>query len=82
MGVLLVMTTVYDASNTFIGLALMAVTAYSAMNTMLTKAAPNTVLVTGSGTLGAVVTLVLFALGGVMAAHGLSGLRASGSRTR
>ena len=76
------MTTVYDAINIFIGLALMAVTAYSAMNTMLTKAAPNTLLVTSSGTLGAVVTLALFALGGVMAAHGLSGWRAGGSRVR
>ena len=67
------MVTIYDIINVFIGFTLIGATTYAALSSLLTKIEPNTVAITSSGTVGAIVTLALFALGGVMVVHGLSG---------
>lgn len=68
------MATPYDYANLAIGLGLLAATAYAALDTLLTRLAPETVVIGGSGTVGALVTLALFVTGGIMAVHGFSGM--------
>ncbi|MFC6767453.1 hypothetical protein [Natrinema soli] len=61
----------YDALNFSIGVSLMAVTSFAALQTTLQRQSPNTIVVDGSGTGGSLLTMALFALGCFFVAHSL-----------
>ncbi|SHK88720.1 hypothetical protein SAMN05444342_2514 [Haladaptatus paucihalophilus DX253] len=59
----------YRAIQSGVGIVLMAVIAYFAINNLLVAISPNIISIGGSGDIGAVVSVVIFTVGAVLTSH-------------